>query len=483
MARYYESRAARFMLASPTFLKVNSQTSPKVSPNCWARHCTEAGLTEKAAMLWGKAGQRSLERSALAEALEQFARALAQIATVPSTPALRRQEIKVQAGLATALLLVKGYAASETKAAAERARELIEQAKALGEPPDDPLVLFSVLYGLWGASLVASNFDVTQKLATQFLALAEELGATAPLMVGHRLMGVSLMTAGDIVEGRRQLDEAIALHQPAAHRPLGMRFGIEPGVISLSFRGRALWLLGYPEAAFADIKQALSDAREIGNAVSLMIALWLASSTHMLSGNYMAATTEANELVDLANKKKTLTWEALGMLNQGSVLALTGRASDAVQIITSGTVAHKSNGSMCWLPLHLSHLAKAYSELGQFDSAWSCIGEAKTSIEKTNERWCEAEVCRIVGEIALKSPEPDKAKAEGYFERALSVARQQQAKSWELRAAMSMARLWRDQGKRDEARELLAPVYGWFTEGFDTRDLKEAKALLDELAA
>ena len=450
-------------------------------PELLARHCTEAGLTEKAAMLWGKAGQRSLERSALAEALEQFARALAQIATVPSTPALRRQEIKVQAGLATALLHVKGYAASETKAAAERARELIEQAEALGEPPDDPLVLFSVLYALWGASLVASNFDATQKLATQFLALAEELGATAPLMTGHRLMGVSLMTAGDIVEGRRQLDEAIALYQPAAHRPLAMRFGIEPGVISLSFRGRALWLLGYPEAAFADINHALSDAREIGHAVSLMIALWLASSTHMLSGNYMAATTEANELVDLANKKTALTWEALGMLNQGSVLVLTGRASDAVQIITSGTVAHKSNGSMSWLPLHLSHLAEAYSELGQMDDARSCIGEATASIGTTNERWSEAEVHRIAGEVALKSREPDAAKAEAYFDHALTVARQQQAKSWELRAAMSLARLWRDQGKVQEARELLAPVYGWFTEGFDTRDLKEAKALLEEL--
>ena len=132
--------------------------------------------------------------------------------------------------------------------------------------------------------------------------------------------------------------------------------------------------------------------------------------------------------------------------------------------------------------VYLPSLAKAYAELGQFDDAWRCIGEAMTAIETTKERWCEAEVNRIAGEIALKSPEPDAAKAEAYFERALAVARQQQAKSWELRAAMSMARLWRDQGKRDEARELLAPVYGWFTEGFDTLDLKEAKALLEELA-
>ena len=150
-------------------------------------------------------------------------------------------------------------------------------------------------------------------------------------------------------------------------------------------------------------------------------------------------------------------------------------------MITSGITAWRSTGATLCLPLYLSYLATAYAELGQFDDAWRCIGEAMTAMETTKERWCEAEIYRIAGEIALMSPEPDAAKAEAYFERALAVAREQQAKSWELRAAMSMARLWRDQGKRQQAHDLLAPVYGWFTEGFDTLDLKEAKALLDEL--
>ena len=196
----------------------------------------------------------------------------------------------------------------------------------------------------------------------------------------------------------------------------------------------------------------------------------------------MAASTEADECVALADEKAALSWSGLVRLNQGSVLVLTGRASDAVEVITSGIATHRSLGSTTWLPLHLSHLANAYSELGQFDSAWGCIGEAKTSIETTNERWCEAEVYRITGEVALKLPGADADRAATYFQSALAVARKQQAKSWELRAAMSMARVWRDQGKRNEARELLAPVYGWFTEGFDTRDLKDAKALLDELS-
>jgi predicted ATPase len=169
------------------------------------------------------------------------------------------------------------------------------------------------------------------------------------------------------------------------------------------------------------------------------------------------------------------------MMNQGSASALAGKASDAIEMASSGIAAFRTTGATLHLPLHLPHLACAHAELGQFEEAWRCIGEAMTAVETTKEKWCEAEVHRVAGEIALKSPEPDAAKAEAYFERALSVARAQEAKSWELRAATSLARLWRDQGKRTEARDLLAPIYGWFTEGFHTLDLKEARALLDEL--
>jgi predicted ATPase len=164
-------------------------------------------------------------------------------------------------------------------------------------------------------------------------------------------------------------------------------------------------------------------------------------------------------------------------------VALTAKASDAVQTITSDLAALRSTGSTVLMPLYLSFLAKARAELGQFDHAWRCIGEATEAIEATKERWFESDIYRTAGEVALMLPERDAARAEAYFKRALSSARQQQAKSWELRAAMSLARLWRSQGKVQQARELLAPVYGWFTDGFDTRDLKEAQALLEELAS
>ena len=250
----------------------------------------------------------------------------------------------------------------------------------------------------------------------------------------------------------------------------------------MSYRSWALWMLGYPEAALADADQTISDAREIGQAGTLMHALVHAPMTHILCGNYATANTQLDQVVALADEKGTLLWKAFGMTNQGCVLALTGKASNAVKMITSAITAFRSTGATAIVPAWLSYLARAHAELGKLDDAWRCIGEATMAVETTKEKWCEADIHRIAGQITLKSPQPDTAKAEAYFERALAVAREQQAKSWELRAAMSMARLWRDQGKRDEARELLAPVYNWFTEGFDTLDLKEAKALLQELA-
>ena len=456
----------------------------ETQPELLARHCTEAGLIEKAVGLWGKGGQRSLERSALVEAAEQFTRALDLIATLPSNSAVRRDQIKLQVALITPLTHVKGWAAPETKAAVEQAHLLLEQAEALGETPDDPLLLFSVLFGFWVANTVAFNADVSRDLAAQFLALAQKQRASGPLMLGHAFRGGSLMLGGAITEGRAHLDQSIALYDPTEHRPLAMRFGDNARVTNLYFRSKALWVLGYAEAARADVDQALKYAREDGHAVSLLWAL--AASFFIVDsycGNYTTANARVDELLGLANEKDAPFWKAFGRLGRGWLLGLTGGASDAIQMITSGIAAWRSTGTTVFLPLWLSCLAAFHAELGQPDDAWRGIGEAMSMIDTAKERWFEAEVNRVAGEIALKSPEANPAKAQAYFERALAVARKQQAKSWELRAAMSMARLWRDQGKREEARELLAPVYGWFTEGFDTLDLKEAKALLDELAA
>jgi predicted ATPase len=452
-------------------------------PELLARHCTESGLIEKAAALWGKAGQRSLERSALVEAVEQFTRALALVANLPTTAALRREEIKLQVALINPLIHVKGYAAPETKAAATRAQLLIEQAEARGEPTEDPLLVFSVLYSFWAANFVAFNGDAMGELAGQFLALAEKQHATVPLMVGHRIMAITLLFTGAIAESRPHYDQATALYNPSEHQMMATRFGHDSLIALLSYRARALWMLGYPEATLADIEQALRGARTIGQAATLMLALSLTSLCHILCGDYAKASALVEELVVLADQKGALFRKAYATLLHGVLLTLNGQSTDAVHMITSGIAAWRSTGATMLKPFWLSCLSMSYANVGQLDDARRCISEAMTVMETAKEVWFKAEVNRIAGEIALKSPTQDTARAQAYFERALDVARKQQAKTWELRAAMSMARLRRDQGKREEAGKLLAPVYGWFTEGFDTLDLKEAKALLAELRA
>ena len=444
-----------------------------------ARQCTDAGLIEKAAGLWGKAGQRSLVRSALIEAVAQFTRALDQLASLPATPALRREQIKLQVALANTLYHTKGPGIG-TKAAFDQARAMIEHAETLGEHVEDPLLLYSVLYGFFIPKFMNFDGDAACALARQFLALAEQQKATAPIMIGHRLLGNTLLCMGDFAEGLSHLDRAWALYDPAAHRPLATRFGHDVGAATLTFRPLALWMLGYPKTALLEADRAIAAARESDHMPTLLFALALTALTHICCRDHAAAVMHQEECIALAQEKVPF-YKMFAATQRGCVLAQTGKAADAIQVISAEMAGLRAIGTTTWGTCWLAHLALAYAALGKRDDAWRCIGEAITAVETTKEQWYLAEINRVAGEIALKSPEPDAAKAQGYFERALAVSRQQQAKAWELRAAMSMARLWRDRGKPQQAREVLAPVYGWFTEGFDTLDLKEAKALLDEL--
>jgi class 3 adenylate cyclase/predicted ATPase len=363
-------------------------------PELLARHCTEAGLIEKAVSFWRTAGQRSLARSALLEGVEQLKRALDQIATLPATPALRGEEIMLHVAFANALALT-----------------------------------------------------------------------------------------GNPVGGKEHYDRALAIYDPAQHRPLMTRSGRDVGVAVLSSRSGCLWNLGYPAASVKDGERAVKNARETDQPSTLLYALHQVGLDHILCGNYAAASAHVEELIAVAEERGAQYWKALGAAMRGEIFALTGNASGAVRAITTGITARRLIGASLYEPRHLCYLAMAYAELGQLDDARHCIEDAIEKVESSKEKWFEAEVHRIAGEIALKSSASDTEEAEKYFGRALATARQQQAKSYELRAAMSTARLWRSQGKPQQARELLAPVYGWFTEGFDTRDLKEAKALLDELGA
>jgi class 3 adenylate cyclase/predicted ATPase len=450
-------------------------------PELLARHYTKADLIAKSARLWGKAGQRSQERSALVEAAEQLSQALAQIATLPSSSDLRREQIVLHVALLNTLMHVKGYGAPETKAAVAQVRALIEQAERLGETPDDPSLLLSALFGQWIVNFINFNGDVARELAARFLALGEKDGTTVPRMIGHRTMASTLALTGDLVEAREHYDAALALYRPAEHRRLMTRFGQDLRVTCLAFRSMLLWLLGYPKAALKDADCALMEARQIEHAATLMFTLNFPVLVNTYCGNYHSANERLKELVALAEEKGATFRKAEGVLRRGYILTLTGEATEAVEIVRSGIDLWRSAGSTIFTPEQEFMLAIAHANSGQFDDAWRCIGEAMTAMQATRERWCESEAHRVAGEIALQSPQRDVTKAQACFEHALTIARAQQAKAWELRAATSLARLLSDQGKRQMARDLLAPVYDWFTEGFDTSDLRTAKALLGEL--
>ena len=375
--------------------------SGAAEPELLAHHFTQAGLTEVAIEWWRKAGQRSLERSALVESAEQLTRALELISTLSSTPELRREEIGLQVALIGPLGHIKGFAARETVAAIERARLLIEQAEALGESPDDPLLLFSIMQNFWAASYVAFNGDRMRQLASQFLALAEKQANKTQLATGHRLVGTSLLATGNLEVSRKHLERALALYDPAAHRALATRF-LDVRVLALASRCVTLWMLGFPKAALLDVEHALTNARQIGQVALLMYAEGHASLPLIFSGSYAKASMIAEELVKLADETHTAYWQACGAIHQGAILSLTGNASDAVGMIAAGIAKYQSTGSSAWLPLFFSHLARAHLELSQFDECSRYIGEAMMMSEMNKETFCQPEINRITGELAVK---------------------------------------------------------------------------------
>ena len=285
-------------------------------PELLARHSTDAGLIEKAARLWGKAGQRSLERSALVEAAAQLTRALEQVATLPSTASLRREQMKLQAALITPLIHVKGYAAPETKAAAEQAKLLIQQAEERGETPEDPLMLFSVLYAFFGVNFVAFNGDVSRELAEQFSTLAEKQGTTVPLMIGHRLMGNSLLLTGDIPAAQAHYNQGLSLYDPSEHRAFATRFGVDISVAILGFRSLTLWLLGRPEQAVTDASRALKNAYEIGQAATSMFAMNYTAWTRTLCGDCSKALSILDGTSSSSGSKRRAILESLRRVDE-----------------------------------------------------------------------------------------------------------------------------------------------------------------------
>lgn len=414
-------------------------------PEVLARHCTEAGQLEKAASVWSKAGRRSLSRSALVEAAEQLSRALDLIATLPETTVLRRERMTLQIELANALIHTKGHAAPQTRAAFAAARASVHQAEAMGEKTDDPLVLFAVLYGFWVASRMSFQVDVTRELAAQFQTLAGQRQAETPLVLGHLLMGISLVLAGNFTAGFAELDRVEALYDRDRHRPVATRFGHDMLVSALCWRAFSNWALGRSDAAAADAAHALKEAREFGHAASLMYALSHVSLTMIHLGQLATVAALADELVRLAEEKQSTFWKAYGMLLRGRALSLEGKDHAAADLMEAGISAMQSTGATAYAPWYFSALAAAYARSGRADAGRRLAESAIAGISESGESWQEAETYCIAAEVELALAPPNIAQAKAHFERALVVARQQKAKPFELRASEGLRSLSRSE--------------------------------------
>jgi predicted ATPase len=453
-------------------LEADSPELMDSQPELVAQHYVEAGLVEKSVVCWGKAGRRSAARSAMAEAAVQFHKGLDQLALLPNNPERQRQELEFWSALVAVLLAVKGPAAPETGNALASARELWEQ---LGSPSE----FLRVAYGQSVYHLFRGELDRALRLDEDLLRLSRQRNDSAGLVLAHYSSGRSLLFLGRFAASRSHLEEALALYDPISHRSLAHQGGIHPQVASHANLGIDLFCVGYPDQALAQSDAAVTEARGLAHPPSLAMSLDNGARLLTLVGDNAALRERADQLVALATEQGFPQWDALGTIHRGSVTVGRGDADEGISLLRSGSTASRAAGMELWVPDHIALLASACEIAGHIEEALALLDDALRIVERTGARWFAAELNRRKGQLLLRQGHSEAA--EELYRKALSIAEEQGAKLWELRAAASLARLQRDQGRRAEALDLLAPIYGWFTEGFDTTDLKDAKALLDEL--
>jgi class 3 adenylate cyclase/predicted ATPase len=442
-------------------------------PELLAQHYAEAGLAEKSAAFWSKAGRRSIARTGMTEAAAQLQKGLDQLALLPDNPARRRQELELRSELGGVLMVVKGYAAQETGDAFARARELWEQ---LGSPSE-------FLHVAWGQSRYLGfrgQLDSAQRLADDLLRLSRQRGDSAGLVLGHLSSGRNLMFAGRLTQSRLHLKEVLALYEPELHRSLVHQAGGDPHVNSQALLSIVLFCLGCPYQALARSNAAISEARRLPHLPSLAVSFACNAVLLSLLGDSASLEERADELVAVAADQGSPLWRAQGTIYGGWAKAKKGNVTDGMALLGRGAGAFRATGAERWAPYHTALMAGAFELEEQIDEAANLLDEALAIVEITGERWFAAELNRHKGRLLLQQGNSEGA--DQLYRKALGIAKEQGAKLWELRAAISIARLWGEQSRRAEARDLLAPVYGWFTEGFDTADLREAKELLDALS-
>jgi class 3 adenylate cyclase/predicted ATPase len=447
----------------------------EAQPEMLAHHLALAGFTERAIVFLLKAARTAIANGAVAEAVTQLRRALALVGNVGDQSVRQRHEIELQIALGNALMALRGYSAEETDAAFRRARELCLEA-------GDRTQLLRVLWGQFTGDFASGRERASLTFAEELLKLSERLEDSGGRQMGHASVGASLLHLGSFGEALVQFEHALAIGT-VNQREWAFRYGQSGSVVAHSYLSLDLLLLGFPEQAGRHAEQSIAEAKVLSHPPSLCFAHSIASRFYYLRGDKKRLAEHSVMVACLADEHGLGLWQALGGIYVGWSRGESGATDEAIDLLRTGMAKYRAIGAGLSMPLYLLSLAKIQARVGDHQEALRLIGEAGAVIDGGEEGWLSAEIHRLVGETALLLPQADAVKAQTHFERALAIAREQRARFWELRAATSLARLWRDQGKPQQARDLLAPVCSWFSEGFDHIDFLQAKSLLDGGAA
>jgi class 3 adenylate cyclase/predicted ATPase len=449
-----------------------------VHPELVAHHYTEAGLHAQALPYWQRAGQQARERSAHAEAIAHLTKGLALLAALPDTPERTRQEFSLHLALGATLAVTKGYGNTEVERVYSRARELCQQ---VGET----LQLFPLQWGLWTCYIVQAKQQLAREVGTQLLSLSAHVQDATFHLEAHMALAGSMHDLGEFPPARYHWDQSLACYDRQQHRTHVRHFGLDLGVMSRAWMSHTLWHLGYPEQALARSHEALALAEEHAHPFSQAIALAYVVMLQQFRREQHTISAHAEAALALCTAQGFAYYLGWVTIIQGWSFAVQRQQEAGLEQMRQGLAALQSTGAKRALPYYLALLAEGYGAVGQTEAGLRVLVRAFAAVAATAERRWEAELYRLHGELLLQAAGKKRQAQEtpeACFRQALAVARQQQARSLELRAAMSLSRLWQQQGKHDAARQLLPEVYAWFSEGFNTVDLQEARALLEQLA-
>jgi predicted ATPase len=449
----------------------------ETQPELVAHHYTEAGAHEQAVGYWQRAGRQAVKRSAYLEAIQHFSKAVEVLLTLPETPQRDQNELTLRISLGASLSMTRSVTAPEVEETYLRARALCQQV-------GDTVQLSRVLFVLWSVYWARSAHQTAKDFGEQLLALALQVNTPTTFLVAHYTLGGTLWWVGDFESARTHLDQALSFDASQVRAGDTAGDATFARVATRCFSALALWMSGYPAQARQRIDDALHLADDPSHPYIMGFAQHYAGLVYAWCGQTQAALQQAEAEFALGTEHSFPAWQAMGTLNRGVALTELGRHEEGMNQLQEGIAGYRATGGTVGLPMYLGWLADVSARTRHTADAQATLTEALTLAHTMGEHSYEAELYRLKGEL-LQSADGESQMAaytpEPYYQKALTIARRQQAKSWELRAATSLARLWQSQGKCQAAYDLLKPVYDWFTEGFDTADLKDAKELLEEL--